>query len=83
MLDRIKKLEANLKNFSKITEKKELKHNGNSSMFVFSEIFAGIFTGAFIGYMLDIIFSSKIVFLIVLTILGFFSSLYNIYKKYR
>jgi len=53
------------------------------ALFIAAELIAGVAVGTLIGYYLDQLLHTKVLFLLIFVILGLISSLYNIYKKYK
>ncbi len=82
-MDPLKQLDQEIKSFRQNQEAKTKEKRENAAIFVGAEIVAGVITGGAIGYYLDSVLNTKILFLLIFIILGLISSLYNIYKKYK
>lgn len=82
-MNSLEELEKRLLNYKKKynSSKRKNERDPQITSFVIAELVAGIAVGGFLGYHLDKYFNTRVVFTFVLVVLGFVSSLYNIYKK--
>ncbi len=57
--------------------------SSDAGIFVVAELLAGIGIGGFLGYQLDQYLNTKMLFLLILVVIGLISAFYNIYNKYK
>ena len=82
-MDSLDKLDKKLAEYKQKHVKKPQDKQPSGAIFIMAEIVAGVTVGGFLGYYLDKLFNTQVICLIIFIILGFVSSFYNIYKKYK
>ncbi|MBP5698264.1 MAG: AtpZ/AtpI family protein [Alphaproteobacteria bacterium] len=76
---RIKELKSKNKE-NKLLNKEEKNPNAIIVFQITTELFAGVLVGMGIGYILDEIFDTGFIFLLIFVILGSFAGILNIYR---
>lgn len=83
-MDNLNKLEKKIEKYkNKNLTVKSMGQFERPAGFIVSELLSSLLVGGFIGYHLDKFFNTKILFLLLLVLLGLVSAFYNIYNRYK